>query len=56
MKGLDEGDRVVALGYDDVARQGVITDVLTVMYFITFDDGTEAFVFKADRNLSEIKC
>jgi len=49
---LDKGTRVLAQGYDGLTRPGVVTDVLNVMYFITFDDGTEAFVFKVDRNLS----
>jgi hypothetical protein len=46
---LTEGTRVLAPHPQDEDRmhKGTITDDLSVMYFIEFDDGTEDFVFKA---------
>ena len=48
---MREGDRVIAPDKEDVLRSGVIQDELTVMYFITFDNGTDNFVYKVDKRL-----
>lgn len=45
---LPEGTRVSAPDSEGMQCSGFITNNLTVMYFITFDDGTERFVFKAE--------
>ena len=49
----EKGTRVMAPNpYEEDSRmeQGVITDVLSIMYVIKFDSSThEAFVFKAER-------
>ena len=47
----EAGDRVSAPYKDGVIKDGKIVDVLDVMMFIKFDDGTETFCYKADRNL-----
>ena len=49
---LKEGDRVVGPDYTDYIRSGVIVDVLTVMYFIRYDNGSECFVYKVDKRLA----
>ena len=51
---LPEGTRVLAPGKDDIVKPGVIVDELSVMYFIEFDDGTDNFVYKVDRQLRRI--
>jgi hypothetical protein len=54
-----EGTRVTAPhpGWDRDREvcPGVVTDNLSVMYYITFDDGTTGYVFKAEevRSLEE---
>lgn len=52
---MKEGDRVVAPDKDEVLRVGTIIDVLSVMYFITFDNGTNNFVYKVDKRLTKEK-
>ena len=53
-KEFKEGDRVTA-PYDrdgtGQLKSGKIQDVLSVMYFIHFDDGTEDFYYKVDANV-----
>ena len=49
-----EGTRVLAPGKDDIVKPGVIVDELSVMYFIEFDDGTDNFVYKVERQLRRI--
>tara|TARA_R110000765_G_scaffold365530_1_gene455687 strand:- start:382 stop:555 length:174 start_codon:yes stop_codon:yes gene_type:complete len=48
---VEAGERVSAPYKDGVIKDGKIVDVLDVMMFIKFDDGTETFCYKADRNL-----
>ena len=45
----------MAPGKDEVVKPGVVVDALSVMYFIEFDDGTDNFVYKVDRQLKEIE-
>lgn len=52
---MEEGTRVFAPDKDDVVRSGVIVDVLSVMYFIRFDNGTENFVYKVDNRIEKEK-
>ena len=49
----DEGTRVTAPDYDGVVMAGIIVDNCSVMCYIRFDDGTEAWCFKADRNFNQ---
>lgn len=48
---MKERDRVIAPDKDEVCRTGTIVDVLSVMYFVEFDDGTDNFVYKVDKRL-----
>jgi hypothetical protein len=48
-----QGDRVSAPAKDGSVQDGVIVDVLSVMYYITFDDGTDNWVYHVDRNLTK---
>ena len=47
---LTEGDTVTGPNYKsgDVIMTGVIIDVLSTMFFVEFDDGTEDFIFKSE--------
>lgn len=51
MTWMKERDRVIAPDKDEVCRTGTIVDVLSVMYFVEFDDGTDNFVYKVDKRL-----
>ena len=48
------GDKVRATAKDGSVQDGVVVDVLTVMLFIKFDDGSDNFCYKADRNLKRV--
>jgi hypothetical protein len=50
---MKEGDRVIAPDKHDVLRSGVIVDVLSVMYFVTFDNGTDNYIYKVDKRLEK---
>jgi hypothetical protein len=50
---VSKGDRVQAPDKDGVVMEGQVVDELNVMYFIMFDNGTDNFVYKADRNLTK---
>ena len=50
-KAIEEGQRIRD---KDTGQEGVITDVLSVMYFVTFDDGTERFYFIHDNAVEEV--
>lgn len=56
MAELAAGCRVTAPNpkRSDEVMAGTIIDVMSVMYFIRFDNGTEDFVFKV-REVNEIK-
>jgi hypothetical protein len=45
----EEGDRVVAQNprRQDQEYPGIVVDVLSVMYYIQFDNGDEEFVYQA---------
>lgn len=46
-----EGERIVGPDYDDELRSGVVVDVLSVMLFVRYDNGSECFVYKVDKRL-----
>lgn len=50
-KELKELTRVNAPYWDGQIKPGTVVDVLSSQYFIAFDDGTEAFVFKSDMGI-----
>ena len=49
------GTRVYAPNGDDVVKSGRIRIVLTSMYFVEFDDGTEDYCYKVDKRLQKVK-
>lgn len=51
LKTLKRGDRVVCLGYSEKMKSGHIEDVLDTQFYIEFDDGYHAFIFKKDPTL-----
>lgn len=50
---FEVGDKVIAPAKDGRVKDGMIIDDLSVMYYIVFDDGTNNYVYKVDRNLTK---
>lgn len=51
MKKLVEGMRVIAPDKNEVLRPGVVVDILNVMCYIVFDNGTDNFVYLVDKRI-----